>query len=919
MRNDRLVIGILAHVDAGKTTLAEAMLYICGSIRSLGRVDHGDAFLDHFALERDRGITIFSKQAELTWGDLDITLLDTPGHVDFGAEMERTLQVLDGAVLVIDGTEGVQGHTETLWKLLKRYEIPVFLFVNKMDREGADRAASLRELQERLDGRCVEFSRELTLEQTENIALCAEALMEEYLERGELSGESIGAAVGERRLFPCYFGSALKLQGVDGLLEGMGSFLPLPEYPESFAARVFKISRDESGGRLTWLKVTGGSLRVRQSVRGAARPDRGGESWEEKVDQIRIYSGGRYRTAEEAPAGWVCAVRGLGNTFAGQGLGAEEEGALPLLEPVLSYQVILPEGSDPVQVMGLFRQLDEEEPGLHILWQEEHREIQVQVMGEVQIQVLKSLVRERFGLEVGFGRGSIVYRETIAAPVEGIGHYEPLRHYAEVHLLLEPGERGSGLQFASLCSEDMLDRNWQRLILTHLEERTHPGVLTGSQITDMRILLTAGRAHEKHTEGGDFRQATYRAVRQGLRRSRSVLLEPVYAFTLEVPIECIGRAMSDIQRMCGSFDPPRTEGDLSILTGSAPVSAMGDYQREVNSYARGRGRLSCTLKGYEPCHNPEEVMASRGYDPDLDAANPCGSVFCSHGAGVYVEWDRVAQYAHVESRLREPWTNSIAEAWAEDGQGFGRQPGGTGGAGVCSVDMSEIRSLGQRERESSPRGVITQEEIEEIFARTYGGRKEDSARTRRFHRKRVGEGGGGENKTSSRASARAGGQGERERYLLVDGYNIIFAWEELRELAAQNIDSARDRLTDIMCNYQGYLGGTLILVFDAYKVKGNPGSVSRFHNIYVVYTREAETADQYIEKTVHRMGRGADITVATSDRLEQMIIWGDGALRMSAQGLKEAVEAAGEGMRRGMAGREGDNSLHNQPFRELHK
>ncbi|MCH5342895.1 MAG: TetM/TetW/TetO/TetS family tetracycline resistance ribosomal protection protein [Acetatifactor sp.] len=877
--NDRLVIGILAHVDAGKTTLAEGLLYTCGKIRSLGRVDHGDAFLDNFSLERDRGITIFSKQAELAWKDLDITLLDTPGHVDFCAEMERTLQVLDAAVLVINGADGVQGHSETLWKLLRRYEIPAFLFVNKMDQEGTDKDKLLKELQMRLDEHCVEFAEELDASLLESIALCQESLMEEYLENGKLDGESIVAAIADRQIFPCYFGSALKLWGVETLLNGIRKFAPIPTYEEKFGARVFKIARDESGNRLTYLKVTGGSLCVKQIVSNAGSAGQEGDVWEEKADQLRVYNGAKYQAVDEVPAGGVCAVLGLKSTFAGQGLGAERENELPVLEPVLVYQVIPPENCDPIQTLGYLRLLEEEEPELNIVWSEESKEIQVQVMGEVQIEILKSMIRERFGLDVTFGAGSIVYKETIAEPVEGIGHFEPLRHYAEVHLLLEPGERGSGLQFASLCSEDMLDRNWQRLILTHLEERAHAGVLTGSEITDMRILLVAGRAHEKHTEGGDFRQATYRAVRHGLRRSKSILLEPVFSFILELPTEYIGRAMSDIQRMFGTFDPPVTEGDVSILTGSAPVAAMRDYQREVNAYAKGRGRLTCTLKGYEPCHNSEEVIAERQYDPDLDIANPCGSVFCSHGAGFYVDWHQVAQYAHVESRLRLPKLSDAEEL----GQNAHEE------ATACAIDMGQRQR--EKERHSGVSDYITQEEIEAIFAKTYGKNKEQEAqnRFRRYH-KRYQEVHRSKQGTWER-EFRPKVQEKREDYLLVDGYNIIFAWEELRALAADNIDSARDRLIDIMCNYQGYLGCTLILVFDAYKVKGNPGSVTQVYNIYVVYTREAETADQYIEKTVHKMANKANITVATSDRMEQMIIWGDGAIRMSAQGLKEAVDA----------------------------
>lgn len=865
MQNNKLVIGILAHVDAGKTTLAEGILYTCGNLRKIGRVDHQDAFLDNFALERERGITIFSKQAQIQWDGLDIALLDTPGHVDFSAEMERTLQVLDYAILVVSGADGVQGHVMTLWRLLKRYEIPTFLFVNKMDQEGTDREKMITELQTRLDEHCVDFSEG---DYFENVAMCHEALLEEYLETGSLAEEGIAEAVCERRLFPCYFGSALKLEGVEELLCGIKRFTLLSEYPEEFGARVFKIARDTAGKRLTYMKVTGGELRVKMLV-GNSQSCGEGESWEEKADQLRIYSGVQYQTCESMEAGGICAVTGLTKTFAGQGLGMESENEIPVLEPVLTYQLILPEGCDAISVLGKLRLLEEEEPELHLVWREETKEIHVQVMGEIQIEILKRLIYERFGLEVEFGAGSIVYKETIAEAVEGIGHYEPLRHYAEVHLLLEPGERGSGMQFATLCNEDMLDKNWQRLVLTHLEEKAHVGVLTGSEITDMRILLIAGKAHLKHTEGGDFRQATYRAVRQGLRKSKSILLEPIFSYTLEVPTENLGRAMSDIQRMHGHFDPPRTEGEMSILTGSAPVAAMRDYQREVNAYTRGHGRFACVLKGYEPCHNAEEVIAQRQYDPEADLANPTGSVFCAHGAGFVVNWDEVDEHAHVES------------GWKAEADIPGNQ-----------------KSVALRNERSASSGYITQEEIEEIFRSTYGKKQEDSKRYRRYHRgaRRV-DSPVRDCSTRENYNAAHAVNEKKEEYLLVDGYNIIFAWEELRELAKVNIDSARDKLMDILCNYQGYSGKTVILVFDAYKVHGNPGSAIAYHNIHVVYTKEAETADQYIEKTVHEMGRKYHVTVATSDALEQMIIWGDGAMRLSAQGLKSAVEAAEQAMR----------------------
>uniref|UniRef100_UPI004056A5B8 NYN domain-containing protein n=1 Tax=Acetatifactor sp. TaxID=1872090 RepID=UPI004056A5B8 len=868
MHNNKLVIGILAHVDAGKTTLAESILYTCGSIRTVGRVDHGDAFLDNYALERARGITIFSKQAQIVWEDREITLLDTPGHVDFSAEMERTLQVLDYAVLVISGADGVQGHVETLWRLLKRYDIPTFLFINKMDQEGTDKEKLLAELQERLDEHCVEFGPVAEQENREEfldaIAMCKESCMEEYLETGDLSQESIADSIAERQVFPCFFGSALKLMGVQDFLQGLGQYTLAMEYPEEFGARVYKIARDTAGNRLTYLKVTGGKLRAKMFVSNEKSATEGEVVWEEKADQLRIYDGAKYKTVEEVVAGGVCAVTGLTRTFAGQGLGMEDENGLPVLEPVLTYQILLPEECDPIIVLGQLKLLEEEDPQLHLVWKEESKEIHVQVMGEVQIEILKSLILERFGLDVEFGTGSIVYKETIAEPVVGIGHFEPLRHYAEVHLLLEPGERGSGLQFASLCSEDMLDRNWQRLILTHLEERIHPGVLTGSEITDMRILLIAGRAHQKHTEGGDFRQATYRAVRQGLRKSKSVLLEPVFTFKLEIPTDNLGRAMSDVKRMYGDFDVPQTRGNMSILTGTAPVATMRDYQREVNSYTRGMGRFSCVVKGYEPCHNAEEVIGQMQYNPEADIANPTGSVFCAHGAGFVVDWDRVDEYAHVENSR--------------------------------SPKESDAETVTQDARSRTASNYISQEEIEAIFQQTYGKKPKENHHYRRYHKSST-RTVRGEVKTNSSTEYRPVEYKKKDEYLLVDGYNIIFAWDDLRELAVRNIDSARDKLMDILSNYQGYLGCTLILVFDAYKVKGNPGSVQKYHNIYVVYTKEAETADQYIEKTVHEIGRKYQVTVATSDALEQMIIWGSGAIRMSAVGLKEAVKNAGKELR----------------------
>ena len=974
---EHICIGLLAHVDAGKTTLAEGLLYTGGRIRRLGRVDHQDAFLDNYAMERERGITIFSKQARLSWEGLDITLLDTPGHVDFSAEMERTLQVIDYAVLIISGSDGVQGHVQTLWRLLGQYRIPAFLFINKMDQPDTDRG----KLQ--LDGGCQEFGQtaeERGEEYLEALSMCDEALLEEYLETGELADSSLAKAIAGRHIFPCYFGSALRTEGLSELLGGIRRYALCPEYGPDFGARVYKISRDASGNRLTHLKVTGGVLRVRMPVSNAGSAGTDSEVWEEKANQLRIYSGAQYEAVEEVEAGGICAVTGLAKTFAGQGLGKESRNELPILVPVLTYGLVLPEGSDAVKVLGQLRKLEEEEPQLHVVWQKAAGgglgsgekyvpEIHVQVMGEVQIEVLKRLISERFGLDVGFTDGQILYKETIAGPVEGIGHFEPLRHYAEVHLLLEPGEPGSGLQFASACSEDVLDRNWQRLILTHLEERSHPGVLTGAPITDMKITLLTGRAHLKHTEGGDFRQATYRALRQGLMQSESVLLEPVLSFTLEVPAGQVGRAMSDIQRMCGRFDTPRMDGEYASLTGSAPTAAMRGYQSEVNAYTRGLGRLSCILKGYEPCHNTEQVIEQFGYYPEADLENPASSVFCAHGAGFVVPWDQVPAYAHVESGWKETMCAAEAEgAEAEDissaggegpWSGTGRTqsvPGGPGSHGTGAGRGMSARDRGAaagRARAAdggrqSGSDYITQEEIEEIFTRTYGKSSSDYTPYRYYQqntgralprenqagrdcdddnsggghvgREDFGRGqlsGSGENRNAqgvSMASPRRGCE-KKEEYLLVDGYNIIFAWADLHDLAEVNIDSARDRLMDICSNYQGFAGCTLILVFDAYKVKGNTGSVQKYHNIYVVYTREAETADQYIEKTVHKIGKKYHVSVATSDRLEQMIIWGDGAVRLSAAGFREAVEeASARGRERYDRQRE---TARNRPFEGL--
>lgn len=863
----QITMGILAHVDAGKTTLSEGILYTCKAIRKLGRVDHQDAFLDTNTLERNRGITIFSKQAECTLGEFGMTFLDTPGHVDFSAEMERTLQILDYAILVISGADGVQGHTETLWRLLSRYQIPVFLFINKMDQPGTDREALLAEVKEKLDANCVEFSADQTDEEwKEQVAVCDEQVMEAYLEGEEISREQIRQMIRERKLFPCYFGSALKMTGVEEFLDDLKLRIRETSYPETFGAKIYKITRDNQGERLTHMKITGGTLKVK-SVLSNGRPGETGEGiWQEKVNQIRIYSGEKYTMVSEVKAGTVCAVTGLTATYPGQGLGSEQASDMPVLEPVLSYRIGLPTEVNVHQALLQLRQLEEEEPLLHIVWNETLGEIYAQVMGEVQIEILKSLIKERFGMAVTFDEGNIVYKETILEPVEGVGHFEPLRHYAEVHLLLEPGETGSGLIFAADCSEDVLDRNWQRLILTHLEEREHKGVLIGAPITDMKITLLTGRAHIKHTEGGDFRQATYRAVRQGLRKAKSQLLEPYYEFRLEVPSEQVGRSMTDIQKMLGEFDPPKTEGEMTVLTGSAPVVTMRDYQKEVISYTSGRGRLSCTLKGYYPCHNQEEVVEAVGYDPEADLENPTGSVFCAHGAGFVVNWDQVEDYMHVESGWNAP-------------------------AGQETKPEKPVTA--KNWKEENEKYLATEKELEEIFERTYGpirklGEEPPAGRSVKGWKKSRRDPLEGYGKSTSDYKQKKTPDGEKE-YLLVDGYNIIFAWEDLKELAAVNIDGARERLMDILCNYQGFKKSTLILVFDAYKVKGNPGSVETYHNIHVVYTKEAETADQYIEKTVHEIGRKYRVTVATSDQLEQVIILGQGGQRMSARELLEDV------------------------------
>ena len=877
------IVGILAHVDAGKTTLAESLLCACGVIEKAGRVDHGDAFLDNGDMERKRGITIFSKQARIRWKDVDITLLDTPGHVDFSAEMERTLQVLDAAVLVIDGSDGVQGDVHTLWRLLKRYEVPVFLFVNKMDQPGTDPEKVLTELQKKLDSNITsvekllqpgdnEGERETELE---HAAMCSEALMEEYLETGELSAENISDTVAERKLFPCFFGSALKQWGITELLDGLNAYLPQPEYPEEFGARVYKIGRDNAGIRLSYLKVTGGSLRVKMPV-GNSRSGAGEEIWEEKCDQLRLYNGGSYEAVDTVKAGEVCAVTGLTKTFAGQGLGYESENSTPILEPVLTYRLLLPPEVDPVVALGKLRQLEEEEPQLHVLWQEENREIHMQVMGQVQMEILKNILWERFGLEVEFDEGSIVYKETLAEPVEGIGHFEPLRHYAEVHLLMEPGERGSGVQIASLCSSDELDKNWQRLVYTHLCEKMHRGVLTGSELTDMKITLVAGRAHPKHTEGGDFRQATYRAVRQGLMQAESVLLEPFYAFSLEVKRDYVGRAMTDFERMGAAFNMQEADGDNVVITGEGPVSVIGNYQAEVNAYTKGTGRLALKMAGYRPCHNTEEVIERFGYEPERDTRNPVDSVFCAGGSGYVVPWNEVREHAHVEIAVTDS--------------------GVAGGQSDREVKLTAK----QASRTVSDEWIGT-DEVDRILNETYFSNSRGDNERRKLS-KRKADTAVGRYVTGGKANVKNPPKApeynpDKKSFLLVDGYNIIHAFKELSELAQVNLDSARGRLLDILCNYQAMKGCELIAVFDAYRVPGHDEEFIDFHNIHVVFTKTAETADHYIEKFAHENGKKYNVTVATSDGVEQVIIRGQGCLLISAREFEKEIAAMEEHLR----------------------
>lgn len=842
-----ICIGILAHVDSGKTTLSEGLLYASGALRKLGRVDHGNAFLDTDALERERGITIFAKQAMLTVGEREFTLLDTPGHVDFSAEMERTLSVLDYAVLVISGSDGVQSHTRTLWRLLTRYEVPTFLFINKMDLAGTDKSALMERLTQTLSAECVDFSAP-PQGRDEALALCDEAALESLLERGSIDDFLISEMIKSRKVFPCFFGSALKMDGVEDFLSALARFTVAPEYPSEFGAKVFKISRDAQGGRLTWLKVTGGALRVKAPLSYRAQ----NQDYQEKADQLRLYSGIKFRTLEKAGAGSVVAVTGLSHSYVGLGLGTEAEASAPLLQPVLTYQLVLPDGADAHSALTKLRELEEEDPMLRIVWNERYGQIHVQLMGKIQLEILRRRILDRFGLAVTFGEGSIVYRETIASPVLGMGHFEPLRHYAEVQLLIEPLPRGTGIQLASNLATDALDLNWQRLIFTHLLEREHAGVLTGSALTDVRFTLVAGRAHLKHTEGGDFRQATYRAVRQGLMQAESLLLEPYYDFRLEVPAECVGRAMTDLQNMGGTVDPPQSVGENTVLTGYAPVRTLRDYFTDVAAYTRGRGQLSCAVRGYETCQNQDEIVALLGYDAERDTDNPASSVFCDHGGSITVPWNEVPAHVHCDSGIH-----------------FDKE------------ETEEKSAPPPRRGVGAGSAYAADKELQEIFERTYG-----KVAHRAFEPAKKPA------RTSLADHYDVTIHSEDTEYLLVDGYNIIFAWDELQRLAAQDIAAARGALIDILANYQGFRKCRVIVVFDAYKVKGNPGSVQTVHGIKVVYTKEAETADTYIERATYELRRERRVRVATSDGPEQVIILGHGALRVSARAFHAEVEAA---------------------------
>lgn len=842
----KTVIGILAHVDAGKTTLSEALLYNAGITKALGRVDKGNAYLDTDELEKQRGITIFSKQAEFIWKDLEVTLVDTPGHVDFSAEMERTLQILDYAILVISASNGVQSHTRTLWELLKMYKVPTIIFVNKMDMPDTDKALLLSELKSKLDDSCIDFTDIQEVMSNEEVAMTNESLMEEFLSCGKIDIEDIKRGISDREIFPCHFGSALKNDKIIDLLDGLNTYIDEKKYPDKFSAKVYKINRDSQGNRLTYIKVTGGVLRVKDII----------DDSEEKINQIRIYSGDKYRTANEIYSGEVCAVTGLTKTYSGENLGIENDNNDVILEPVLMYRVVLPQEIDAAMMLPKLKQLEEEDPTLAIKWNEDLKEIQVCLMGEVQIEILKKLVLDRFKVAIEFDQGNVVYKETISNTVEGVGHFEPLRHYAEVHLRLEPGEIGSGLIFETECSEEILAKNWQRLILTHLQEREHKGVLTGSGITDMKITLVSGRAHLKHTEGGDFRQATYRAVRQGLKMAQSVLLEPYYDFRLEIPTEMLGRAMTDIERIYGKINPPENYGEYSVITGYAPVVTMRKYREDIAAYTKGQGKITCTLKGYLPCHNQEEIVEAYGYDSEADTFNPTGSVFCAHGAGFYVSYDKVYEYMHI---------------------GLENQP-----------DKEYVYNDNNIVSGEYKEEWIGIDEVDAIINQTYNANKKSEGENKRNNWKKSRN----EQDYFDYKGSKSVNSETREKYLLVDGYNVIFAWDDLKELAAVNIDGARGKLMDILCNYQAICKCELIVVFDAYRVKGHDTEISDYHNIHVVFTKEAETADQYIEKFAHQNGRKYNVTVATSDGLEQIIIRGQGCNLISSRELKEEIDRA---------------------------
>ena len=866
------MLGILAHVDAGKTTLSESLLYLSGEIRKLGRVDHKNTFLDHNELERQRGITIFSKQAWMKYEDMEIQLLDTPGHVDFSAEMERTLQILDYAIVVINGMDLVQGHTEMVFRLLARYQIPAFLFINKMDVSPFGKEEIIEELRKRLSEQIIDFTKnDFSPADYEIMAMSKESLLEQYLDSGIITKEQIKKAIKERGIFPCYFGSALKMEGVEEFLKGMQEYVLETAKVPDFGAKVYKIGKDEQGSRLTYLKVTGGSLKAKTLLK---IKQKSGEELEEKVDQVRLYSGAKFKILEEAKAGTVCAVTGLKATYPGQGLGIEKDSDLPVLESVLTYQVIPKEGEDPHKVLLKLRELEEEEPELHVVWKEELQELHVRLMGEVQLDIIQNLMEKRYGIPVTFGAGSISYKETIKAPIEGVGHYEPLRHYAHVQLLLEPLERGSGLWFDTDCSEDVLDRNWQRLILTHLQEKEHKGVLTGAPITDLKITLLTGKAHQKHTEGGDFRQATYRAVRQGLKKAESILLEPYYEFRMELPTECVGKAMTDIKTMRGSFEIEKTEEETTILTGNVPVAEMQDYETKMRAYTKGRGRLFLQVKGYEPCENQEEIVNAINYDSEADLENTPDSVFCAHGAGFIVKWYEVENYLYLDSK--KSWEGKTETSSDISFSPVEPKEGKTKKESWYVEEDKEFEAIMLREF-----GEKKLERHKPAYKVTYEKQEEKKRKKREYEKEQLRIESGYVKRPQNK---------NQEKYLLVDGYNIIFAWEELNILAKDNLEAARGKLQDILCNYQGYTGVHLILVFDAYRVKGNPGTVTKYHNIHVIYTKEAETADMFIEKTTKEIAQKHQVVVATSDALEQMIIMGHGAIRLSANGFWDEIE-----------------------------